>query len=256
MPTSKTSWGKVADWYDELVEGSSYQERVIWPYVERCLRTELRGPSGEWRVLDVGCGQGFFSRKVGELGAEVLGVDVSSELVLKAKQATKTKNVRYEILPAEKLDALKTEPFDVALSILALQNMSHGAKVIDNASAKLKQGGRLLLVLNHPSFRVPKASSWGWDEATQTQFRRVDAYLSESKAKIVMHPGKDDEIVTWSYHRPLQTYVKWMNRSGLAVTNIEEWVSDKVSDSGPRADAENRARKEIPLFMLIEAVKL
>jgi hypothetical protein len=47
--------------------------------------------------------------------------------------------------------------------------------------------------------------------------------------------------------------VKALAKAGFAVTNLEEWVSHKKSDSGPRAAEENRARKEIPMFMYLEA---
>ena len=50
-------------------------------------------------------------------------------------------------------------------------------------------------------------------------------------------------------------YFKNLNKAGLAVSLLEEWNSNKVSDSGPRAKAENLARKEIPLFLFMEAKK-
>ena len=37
---------------------------------------------------------------------------------------------------------------------------------------------------------------------------------------------------------------------------LEEWASHKISTSGPRAGAENTARKEIPLFMAIRGIKM
>ena len=40
------------------------------------------------------------------------------------------------------------------------------------------------------------------------------------------------------------------------VDALEEWTSHKTSDSDPRAAAENAARKEIPLFLALRAVKV
>jgi hypothetical protein len=40
------------------------------------------------------------------------------------------------------------------------------------------------------------------------------------------------------------------------IDRIEEWASARVSDSGPRAPEENRARREIPLFLALRARKL
>lgn len=38
-------------------------------------------------------------------------------------------------------------------------------------------------------------------------------------------------------------------------TGLEEWISDKKSQPGPRSESEDKARKESPLFLFIEAKK-
>ncbi len=38
-------------------------------------------------------------------------------------------------------------------------------------------------------------------------------------------------------------------KHGFAVTRLEEWISNKKSQKGPRVTAEDKARKEIPLFL-------
>jgi hypothetical protein len=115
-----------------------------------------------------------------------------------------------------------------------------------------------VVVLNHPAFRSPGSTSWSWEQKgkTQVQYRRVDRYMLPRKQAIVTHPGRDPNRHTWSFHRPLGAYVKALRQAGLLVEAIEEWTSHKHSDSGPRADAENVARKEIPLFMAIKARKV
>jgi DNA-binding LacI/PurR family transcriptional regulator len=71
-----------------------------------------------------------------------------------------------------------------------------------------------------------------------------------------MHPGIAPREVTTTFHRPLQAYFKALAAAGLPVTDLEEWISHKKSDSGPRASAENIARNEIPMFLCIVATKL
>ncbi len=69
-----------------------------------------------------------------------------------------------------------------------------------------------------------------------------------------MHPGKrGGKSFTYSYHRSLQDYMKALRSAGFAITRLEEWISHKTSEPGPKAKAENTARKEFPLFMLVEA---
>ena len=85
------------------------------------------------------------------------------------------------------------------------------------------------------------------------QYRRVDEYMSESHVRIDMTPGSiTDKKFTVSFHRPLQVYVKALTKSGMAITRLEEWVSHRESERGPRKKAEDKSRKEIPLFMCIE----
>ncbi len=135
--------------------------------------------------------------------------------------------------------------------MLALQNIEDLAAVEKEVKRVLSSRGRFVIVLNHPAFRVLKRSSWGWDEEAGVQYRRVDGYLSAAKVPIEMHPCAGS-TKTISYHRSLQDFFKSLAAAGFAVTKLEEWISHKASEHGPRQKAEDTARKEIPLFMLLE----
>ena len=244
-----TSWGKVADWYDEVVlDKDSYQKKVILPNILR-----LVAPKKGLRVLDLACGQGFFSHEVAKLGADIVGVDISNELIAKAKKGPGT----FFVSPATNLSVLGEKKFDVAFSVLAVQNIEDISKTFKEISRLLEPKGKFIIVLNHPAFRVPKESSWGFDESSKIQYRRIDEYLSESRAEIEMNPSKEKGgEKTVSFHRPLQVYSKTLANAGFAISRVEEWASHKQSEKGPRQIAENKARKEIPLFMCLECVKL
>ena len=187
--SKSTSWGKVANWYNDLIEQdeNSYQRRLILPNLLRLV--ELK--RGEM-LLDLACGQGFFSREFAKLGAKVIGVDISAELINIAKQ---DKNVEYHVSSADKLDFLKDKSIDKVVIILALQNIEKVGETLREVSRVLKEKGRLFIILNHPAFRIPKVSSWGWDEVKKVQYRRLDSYLSESKEQIQMHPGEKPWIL-------------------------------------------------------------
>ena len=70
------------------------------------------------------------------------------------------------------------------------------------------------------------------------------------------YPGKTPDVYTWTFHRPIGTYVKALRNAGLLVDALEEWPSHKSSEPGPRAAAENTARKEIPMFLAMRVVKI
>jgi ubiquinone/menaquinone biosynthesis C-methylase UbiE len=255
MRSKTTSWGKVAGWYNRLLEegDDTYQEKLIKPNLIRIL-----SPRPGEEVLDVGCGQGFFARAIAGAGAKVVGIDIAGELIKLAKDQS-GKNETFLVLSAEKMTSLLANRFDAAICVLALQNIKNLQAAILEISHVLKPGGRCIIVLNHPAFRIPGASSWSYDEAANTQYRNINKYLSEISQEVDMTQGELDpknKKFTMSFHRPLQVYFKAFAKAGLCVTRLEEWVSHKTSDAGPRKAAEDLARKEIPLFMCLELKKI
>lgn len=253
-PTKKqktTSWSGVAHWYDALLEkgDDTYQTKVVLPNLTRAMNIK----KGE-RVLDLACGQGFFTRVFHLAGAEVAGVDISKELIALAQKQS-PKEIRYFARSADDIDVLQDGCFEKVSIVLAIQNIESPHKVFKECMRVLKPGGKLFLVLNHPAFRVPKESSWGYDEMSKTQYRRIDRYMSESKVEVDMNPSHPGKHMTISFHRPLQYYFKTLANAGFAVTRLEEWLSHRESENGPRKMAEDRARHEIPLFLFLEAEK-
>jgi ubiquinone/menaquinone biosynthesis C-methylase UbiE len=246
----ETSWGKVARWYDDLLEGNSdsYQAKVILPNLLRLMEIK----AGEV-VLDLACGQGFFSEHFAKAGAKVIGIDLSAELIALAK--SRVSEGTFFVAPAHQLSMIDTGSVSKVAIVLAIQNIREFSETFAECHRMLKPNGRLFIVLNHPAFRVPDRSRWGFDDETGTQFRRLDGYLSESKVSIQMHPSKPQSVETVSFHRPLQTYGKALANHGFKISRLEEWISHKKSQPGPRQSAEDRARKEFPLFLFIEAVK-
>lgn len=243
------SWGHVAHWYHEHVsESDTYHEKVIKPNLLRIL-DELKGK----HILDLACGQGFFSRALASRGARVTGVDIAPQLIAIAKKLGPP-TISYLAAPASRIP-LPDSSFDAAICILALQNIKDLSGALAQVSHLLKHDASFIVVVNHPCFRIPRHSEWGYDTDAGVQFRRVDRYLSESSYAIQMHPGKRPDITTLSFHRPLQLYMKELAKHGFVLAGLEEWISHRVSEKGPRAEAEDRARKEFPLFLMLHARK-
>ncbi len=239
-----TSWGNVASWYDDVVEREgSYQRDLILPNLLRLLDIK-KGDN----IADIACGQGFFSREFAKGGALVSGFDISPELIKIANLKSVNSGVSFFVSPADKLKT-EDQKFNKATIVLALQDIENLNGVLVETGRVLKNGGQLFIVMNHPTFRIPKRSAWGFDEKNGIQYRRIDEYISESRIKINVNPGKEKSAVTNYFHRPLQTYFKAFEKAGFVVARLEEWVSNRESESGPRAQAENKARREFPLFL-------
>jgi ubiquinone/menaquinone biosynthesis C-methylase UbiE len=253
-PRPQTHWDVVADSYDQLVgdRGSEYHQKVVLPGVRRLLEI-----SPGKKILDVACGQGVVTRALFEKGAQVVGIDAARKLLSLAEQRSDP-SIRY--IPGDVRD-LPTTPgieegaYGGVSVVLAIQDIHPLPPLFEGLSYVLKPGGHVVIVMMHPAFRGPKATSWGW-EGHDVQFRRVDRYLIPRKEPIVSHPGQKTGEYTWSFHRPIETYINGLAKVGLLTDRLEEWASHKVSGPGPRAKAENTAREEIPMFMAIRAVKI
>ncbi len=246
-----TSWGKIGNWYDEVVKSNdSYQNQVILPNLLRIMEV-----ANKEKILDLACGQGFFAREISKLGAVVTGVDLGKDLIEIAR--SKQGGIEYLAAPSHKIDALTNNYFDKVCIVLALQNIEKLDATIQEVNRIIKKGGSLYIVLNHPVLRIPGESEWGYDEDRKIQYRRLDGYMSESSRAIDMNPGSSDKSkqITFSFHRPLQVYFKSLRKHGFATTRLEEWISHKVSQKGPREIPENRARKEFPMFLALECKK-
>ncbi|MFN5959705.1 MAG: pseudouridine synthase, partial [Planctomyces sp.] len=252
---AETAWENVAGWYDQLVEQdrNDHYDNVILPGVVRLL-----APKPGQTILDVACGQGIVARRLMAEGARVVGVDASASLIESAQSRTPPKApARFLVADARKLTAIDAEPasFDSACCVMGLTNIDPLAAVLKGIASLLRAGGNVVLVIQHPAFRITGQTSWGFDPKLGVQYRRVESYLTPSAKPIKMHPGAKPDVITTTFHRPLGAYVTALASSGLLVDAIEEWSGQRVSQPGPRAEAENRARREFPLFMAIRAVK-
>jgi len=99
----------------------------------------LKAKPGE-RILDVGCGTGHLTAKIGEAGAIVVGVDCSPEMIAQARE-------RYPALRFEVMDARQLEldgEFDAIFSNATLHWIHEPERVLAGVARLLKPGGRFV----------------------------------------------------------------------------------------------------------------
>jgi ubiquinone/menaquinone biosynthesis C-methylase UbiE len=248
-PTPTTDWHGVSEWYDRLVgdAGSEYHQHVVIPGAARLL-----APKPGETIIDIACGQGVLCRALAERGLDITGVDAAAGLIRSARERG-PESIHYHVGDARDLAPFPAHHFDAAACVLAIQNINPIQPVCEGVARLLKPWGKFVIVMMHPAFRGPKETAWGWDQAANVQFRRVDRYLLPRKTPIVTHPGSAPDVYTWTFHKPIEAYVKSLRNAGLLIDALEEWPSHKTSQPGPRAAAENAARKEIPMFLALRA---
>jgi len=242
---TNTSWQKVAPWYQKIVgdSGHFYHREVILPNVLRLLNLK----PGE-KLIDLGCGQGVLARTISS-DIEYAGFDVSPEMIKTA--ISLDKNLKHRYTTIDVTHTILNQRADKIAIILALQNMKKPFVVIRNCREMLNLHGKLVIVLNHLAFRIPKHGDW--TVKNDRQYRIVDNYMTPLEIPIESSPfDKKNNELSYSYHYPLSFYSEVLFDNGFVIEKIEEWVSPKKS-TGSKAEIEDKARAEIPLFMAIVA---
>ncbi|VAW30400.1 hypothetical protein MNBD_CHLOROFLEXI01-403 [hydrothermal vent metagenome] len=248
-----TSWDDIADWYDGWMgqDGGAYHRQVAIP----ALLDLLQPVAGE-RVLDIGAGQGVVASVLQEAGMVYVGLETSSKLVRQARK--RHPNGRFLQGDARSLAQVKginAASFDTAVFLLSIQDIYPLDAVLRSVAWALKPGGRLVILMTHPCFRVPRQSGWGWDKQRKLRYRRIDRYLTA--LGVPMKAVKQNGRSTKSFHRPLQTYINGLAACGLLVDRVKEIpLRDVDRLANGRLKANKRASAEIPLFLGIRARKL
>jgi ubiquinone/menaquinone biosynthesis C-methylase UbiE len=250
-------WDDLAEWYNGWVgkEGSKYHNKLAIPTVLKLLKVK----PGE-RILDVGCGQGVLSPHISQAGANYVGIDVSEKLLKFAKQhhggdINLTTSVSFEQMSATQLHThFEPNSFDAAIFMLSIQDMNPLPPIFKSVAQVLNPGGRVVILMIHPAFRIPRQSAWGEETDRKIKYRRIDRYLTPLDIPRKEYPGRKSGM-SISFHRPIHTYINELSAQGMAVTQMVEVAPGNVMDKPNRTRAEIRADEEIPVFMGLCAVK-
>ena len=210
-----------------------------WPTLRNML-PDLHG----LRVLDLGCGFGWFCRFARQQGAaSVLGIDVSERMLARAKAETSDPAIRYRRADLEEL-ALVPGDFDFAYSSLALHYIEDLGKVLTTVHRALAPGGHLIFSIEHPIYMAPTHPGWRVD-ADGRKTWPIDKYSVEG-------PRTTDWLAKGvvKYHRTMGTTLNLLIRIGFALEHVEEWAP---TDRQVTARPEMAEELERPMFLLVAA---
>jgi 2-polyprenyl-3-methyl-5-hydroxy-6-metoxy-1,4-benzoquinol methylase len=220
-------WNRNADfWSERMGEGNEFHRALIAPAQERLLR--LR--PGE-SVLDIGCGNGQFARRLAELGADVLAFDVSPRMIENAR-ATPSKthgHIEYRVVDAmddSALAALGPGRFDAAVATMAIMDMAAIEPLMSALRTLLKRGGRFVFSIVHPCFNsagVKLIAEEGTTEAGELVTRYVIAvsdYITPRSVKGVAM--KDQPAAQYYFERPMSVLFNTCFNAGFVLDGIEE----------------------------------
>jgi SAM-dependent methyltransferase len=216
---------KAAFWDEQYGEGNDFHKTLIEPAVERLL-----GVRPDELVLDVGAGNGAFSRWLAARGAQVVAFDFSTVFIELAKERTieHADRIEYRIVDAtdeRQLLDLGVGRFDAATANMVLMDMA-SIETLAGALAKLlKPGGRVVFSIQHPCFNSNDTDIFGESGSvngifTITRGVRVRGYLDVppgTGAGMVGEPNPH-----YYFHRPLHELFFPFFDAGFMLNGLEE----------------------------------
>ncbi len=114
----------------------------------------LGAGAGE-RILDIGCGDGFYDWRVSRTGARVTGLDLHDKRLAYARRHYGGERTEFLALDAEQAD-LPPGSFDKAMSLCVMEHLGDDERVLRNVARALKPGGRFVFSgdsLSNPGIR-------------------------------------------------------------------------------------------------------
>lgn len=210
-----------------------------WPAL-RAMLPDLRGA----RVLDLGCGFGWFCRWAHENGAaRVLGLDVSEKMLERAKSETHDAAITYGLADLEQIE-LEAASYDLVYSSLALHYIENLERLLSQVHRSLRPKGHLVFSVEHPIYTAPLEPGWTVGASGHKTWP-VNRYLDEG--------ARSTDWLTKGVikqHRTIATYLNAMLGLGFTLVRIEEWgpTQEQIATKPVLAD-----ERERPPFLLVAA---
>jgi SAM-dependent methyltransferase len=209
-----------------------------WPSL-RAMLPEIAG----LRVLDLGCGFGWFCRRAQEQSAlSVTGIDVSEKMLARAK-AESDPAIQYHRADMDSLTLVRGS-YDLIYSSLAFHYLKNLGALMGEISGALVPGGRLVFSVEHPMVTAPRYPGWQKD-ADGTRLWPVNHYLEDGARETnwLVHG-----VV--KQHRSMTTYVNMLIANRLQLLHIEEWGPTDAQAAAMPSLLDERQR---PNFLLVSA---
>jgi SAM-dependent methyltransferase len=208
-----------------------------WP----ALRAMLPDMAG-LKVVDLGCGMGWFCRWAREAGAAaVLGLDLSARMLERARAATSDPAIVYATADLANLD-LPPGAFDLAYSSLAFHYVADGARLYQVVARCLAPGGRLVFSTEHPIYTAPTRPSWAKGEDGETIWPLNRYQMEGPRVTDWLAPG------VIKHHRTVATTVNLLIAAGFVIDRIEEFRPSPDEVAAQPALSVELAR---PMFLLV-----
>jgi 2-polyprenyl-3-methyl-5-hydroxy-6-metoxy-1,4-benzoquinol methylase len=249
---ARDAWDAGADaWLHFVQSGADYYRTYVHgpALLDAC--TVQRGED----VLDLGCGEGFFTRALAQRGGRVVGLELSSKMLANAhvEEARQPLGIRYQNGSATELEAqFAPGTFDLVASCMAIQDMSDPAACIAGCAHVLRPDGRLVFSVPHPCTDTP-FREWERDAARRKIALKVDRYFETGPTECPWNmPRLTYHWTTPCWRRTLEEWAAMIVTAGFLIEGILE-PRPSAEQVAMRPELEDCAR--LPYFLVFRGIR-
>jgi SAM-dependent methyltransferase len=229
-PIALDAYEKMAERFDTTSDTNPYNA-----YYERPAMLGLLPDVDGLRVLDAGCGPGWYSTWLLDHGARVVGCDVSPKMIELARQRTGDRAELHVANLGQPLDFLETSTFDLIVSALAMGHIRDWAALLREFSRVLKPGGLLVFSVEHPFADYVRRES--------EDYFAVEEYRQKWRSM--------DNLPVPAFRRPLGMMIGNLAQAGFVIERlIEPLPTEECKQIDPMRYTE---MLEFPSFLCIRA---
>jgi 2-polyprenyl-3-methyl-5-hydroxy-6-metoxy-1,4-benzoquinol methylase len=249
---TRAAWNAGARGWDEFVETGAdyYRHEVIGPgLLAAC------GPVRGLEVLDLGCGQGYFSRLLATSGARVTGIDLSDELIALArkKEEAAPLGIEYHVLSAREVNR-RFEPatFDVVTACMAVGDMADVQATLRSAFEVLRPGRRMVFCESHPGTDTP-FREWVRNETGDKTVLKIDRYFDSGPR--VCHWAQAGRDAPWDTPYWRYTLAEWTGMTAEAGFLIRRLHEPRPTEEQVRRIPDLDDSRKVPYFLVYDLLK-
>ncbi|PYR21592.1 MAG: hypothetical protein DMF98_21900 [Acidobacteria bacterium] len=238
----REAWDLAADGYAQgQASGRDYYRYEFFGPAHADLCGDVRGR----RLLDVGCGSGYFTREMAARGAQATGVDISPRMIALANE----RETAAALDAADLSHAFAPRSFDIATSCLALQDMPQPLNVFRSVHAMLRRGGRFVASIEHPCTNPP-FRAWERDAHGRKRWLCIDRYFERGPREYTWTrwPGA---FTTMANHAPLEDWFGWILEAGFQIRTVRE---PRPQASAIQARPALMDATRLPYFLMFDLV--
>ncbi len=232
---TQSRWNENAEFWDDYMgeESNRWHRELIRPYTEKLLSIE----EGQ-TVFDIACGNGNFSRRLADLGANVTAIDYSSKMIEGAERRSQeyTDRIEYKVMDAtnenELLD-LGMNRFDSAVSNMALMDIADITPLVNTLHKLLKEKGSFVFSIPHPCFQTSGTRKVHETEDVKGTIIskssvQISEYLTPRSYEAMGISGQP--VPHFMFHRPISYYMKLFFQSDFVLDELEEPTFSEEKD--------------------------